>query len=115
MGYVYIILEILGGMGALLIGMKMLSENLTRLAHNKLKAMLNKTAKNRFACVGIGTAVTVLGQSSAFTTVMVVGLVNAGIMTLFQATAMIMGANIGTTLVTWIVSFSPVLRSARSC
>ncbi len=108
MGYVYIILEILGGMGALLIGMKMLSENLTRLAHNKLKAMLNKTAKNRFACVGIGTAVTVLGQSSAFTTVMVVGLVNAGIMTLFQATAMIMGANIGTTLVTWIVSLSDI-------
>lgn len=106
MGYVYIILEILGGMGALLIGMKMLSENLTRLAHNKLQALLNKTAKNRFACVGIGTAVTVLGQSSAFTTVMVVGLVNAGIMSLFQATAMIMGANIGTTLVTWLVSLS---------
>lgn len=108
MGYVYIILEILGGMGALLIGMKMLSENLTRLAHNKLQTLLNKTAKNRFACVGIGTAVTVLGQSSAFTTVMVVGLVNAGIMTLFQATAMIMGANIGTTLVTWIVSLSEI-------
>ena len=65
MEYVYIILRILGGMGALLIGMKMLSENLTRLAHNKLQALLNKTAKNRFACVGIGTAVTVLGQSSA--------------------------------------------------
>lgn len=106
MGYVYIILEILGGMGALLIGMKMLSENLTRLAHHKLQAMLNKTAKNRFACVGIGAAVTVIGQSSAFTTVMVVGLVNAGIMTLFQATAMIMGANVGTTLVTWIVSLT---------
>ncbi len=108
MGYVYIILEILGGMGALLVGMKMLSENLTRLAHNKLQTMLNKTAKNRFACVGIGTAVTVLGQSSSFTTVMVVGLVNAGIMTLFQATAMIMGANIGTTLVTWIVALSEI-------
>ena len=106
MGYVDIILKILGGMGALLIGMKMLSENLTRLAHNKLQALLNKTAKNRFACVGIGTAVTVLGQSSAFTTVMVVGLVNAGIMTLFQATAMIMGANVGTTLVTWLVSLT---------
>ena len=106
MEYVYIILKILGGMGALLIGMKMLSENLTRLAHNKLQTLLNKTAKNRFACVGIGTAVTVIGQSSAFTTVMVVGLVNAGIMTLFQATAMIMGANVGTTLVTWIVSLT---------
>ena len=106
MGYVYIILQIFGGMGALLIGMKMLSENLTRLAHNKLQTLLNKTAKNRFACVGIGAAVTVIGQSSAFTTVMVVGLVNAGIMTLFQATAMIMGANVGTTLVTWLVSLT---------
>ena len=106
MEYVYIILKILGGMGALLVGMKMLSENLTRLAHNKLQALLGKTAKNRFACLGIGTAVTVLGQSSAFTTVMVVGLVNAGIMTLFQATAMIMGANVGTTLVTWLVSLT---------
>lgn len=108
MEYVYILLKILGGMGALLVGMKMLSENLTRLAHNKLQALLNKTAKNRFACVGIGTAVTVLGQSSAFTTVMVVGLVNAGILSLFQATAMIMGANIGTTIVTWIVSLSAI-------
>ena len=108
MNYVYIILEILGGMGALLIGMKLLSENLTKLAHKPLKTLLNKTAKNRFACVGIGTAVTVLGQSSSFTTVMVVGLVNAGIMTLFQATAMIMGANIGTTLVTWIVSLADI-------
>ena len=108
MDYIEIVMMILGGMGALLIGMKLLSENLTKLAHNQLQTLLNKTAKNRFACVGIGTAVTVLGQSSAFTTVMVVGLVNAGIMTLFQATAMIMGANIGTTLVTWIVSLSDI-------
>lgn len=108
MDYIEIVMSILGGMGALLIGMKLLSENLTKLAHNQLQTLLNKTAKNRFACVGIGTAVTVLGQSSAFTTVMVVGLVNAGIMTLFQATAMIMGANIGTTLVTWIVSLGDI-------
>lgn len=108
MNYVAIIMQILGGMGALLIGMRALSENLTKLAHSKLKGLLDKTAQNRFSCVGIGTVVTVIGQSSAFTTVMVVGLVNAGIMTLFQATAMIMGANIGTTLVTWIVSLSNV-------
>ncbi len=108
MAYVIIFMHILGGMGALLIGMNALSENLTKLAHSKLKGLLDKTAKNRFSCVGIGTMVTVIGQSSAFTTVMVVGLVNAGIMTLFQATAMIMGANIGTTLVTWIVSLSNV-------
>ncbi len=99
-----IILQILGGMGTFLVGMKMLSENMTRLAHGKLQTMLNKTAKSRFAGVGIGAAVTVLGQSSAFTTVMVVGLVNAGIMTLFQATAIIMGANIGTTLNAWVIA-----------
>ncbi len=101
---VKIILQILGGMGTFLVGMKMLSENMTRLAHGKLQTMLNKTAKSRFAGVGIGAAVTVLGQSSAFTTVMVVGLVNAGIMTLFQATAIIMGANIGTTLNAWVIA-----------
>ena len=74
MAYVIIFMHILGGMGALLIGMKALSENLTKLAHSKLKGLLDKTAKNRFSCVGIGTMVTVIGQSSAFTTVMVVGL-----------------------------------------
>ncbi len=101
---VKIVLQILGGMGTFLVGMKLLSENMTKLAHGKLKTMLNKTAKSRFAGVGIGAAVTVLGQSSAFTTVMIVGLVNAGVMTLFQATAIIMGANIGTTLNAWVIA-----------
>ncbi len=101
---VKIILQIFGGMGTFLVGMKMLSENMTKLAHGKLQKMLNRTADSRFAGVGIGAAVTVLGQSSAFTTVMVVGLVNAGIMTLFQATAIIMGANIGTTLNAWVIA-----------
>ncbi len=99
-----IIMQILGGMGTFLIGMKLLSENIMLLAHGKLRSMLSKTADNRFANVGIGTVVTVLGQSSAFTTVMVVGLVNAGIMSLFQATAIIMGANIGTTLNAWVIA-----------
>ena len=106
MSVITIIMQILGGMGAFLIGMKILSENMTRLAHGKLRSMLNKTSKSRFAGVGIGAAVTVIGQSSALTTVMVVGLVNAGIMTLFQATSIIMGANIGTTLTAWLISLS---------
>ncbi len=101
-----IIMQILGGMGTFLVGMKILSENMTKLAHGKLQKMLNRTAKSRIAGVGIGTAMTVLGQSSAFTTVMVVGLVNAGIMTLFQATAIIMGANIGTTLNAWVIALA---------
>ncbi len=103
---VKIVMQIFGGMGTFLIGMKMLSDNMTRLAHGKLQRMLNRTAKSRFAGVGIGTAMTILGQSSAFTTVMVVGLVNAGIMTLFQATAVIMGANIGTTLNAWVIALA---------
>ena len=104
MDIIEIVMRILGGMGAFLIGMKILSENMMRLAHTRLKSMLNKTANNRFAGVGIGAIVTIIGQSSALTTVMVVGLVNAGIMTLFQATSIIMGANIGTTLTAWIIS-----------
>ncbi len=103
---VKIVMQILGGMGTFLVGMKLLSDNMTRLAHGKLKKMLDRTAKNRFAGVGIGTGMTILGQSSAFTTVMVVGLVNAGIMTLFQATAIIMGANIGTTLNAWVIALA---------
>ncbi len=106
MEYVVIFAMLFGGTGALLIGMNMMSDSMSRLAHGKLKNMLNKTANKRIAGVGIGAAVTAIIQSSAATTVMVVGLVNAGIMTLFQATAIIMGANIGTTMTAWIASFS---------
>lgn len=106
MDYVEIVMKILGGLGAFLLGMNGLSENMTRLAHGKLRSMLNKTSKSRFAGVGIGAAVTMIAQSSALTTVMVVGLVNAGIMTLFQGTAIIMGANVGTTITAWIVSLN---------
>ena len=98
MEYVYLVLELCGGLGAFLIGMNMMSDSMSRLAHGRLKNMLNKTANNRIAGVGIGAATTMIIQSSSATTVMVVGLVNAGIMTLFQATAVIMGANIGTTI-----------------
>ena len=108
MDIVNLILQMLGGMVCFLVGMELMSENMSRLAHGGLKSLLNKTANNRLAGVGIGTAVTAIIQSSAATTVMVVGLVNAGIMTLFQATAIIMGANIGTTITAWIASFGTV-------
>lgn len=110
--YFEVVMKLLGGMGAFLLGMHLLSEHLTRLAHGKLRTMLNKTSNNRFAGVGIGAGVTMIAQSSALTTVMVVGLVNAGIMTLFQGTAIIMGANIGTTITAWIVTLSSVSFSA---
>ena len=112
MEYVYLIFELCGGLGAFLIGMNMMSDSMSRLAHGRLKSMLNKTANNRIAGVGIGAATTMIIQSSSATTVMVVGLVNAGIMTLFQATAVIMGANIGTTITAWIASLGSLDVSA---
>ncbi len=112
MEYVYLILQLLGGLGAFLVGMEIMSDSMSRLAHGGLKKMLNKTANNRFAGVGIGAVSTIIIQSSSATTVMVVGLVNAGIMTLFQATAIIMGANIGTTITAWIASLGSLDVSA---
>mgnify|MGYP002801421287 FL=1 len=112
MEYVYLVLELCGGLGAFLIGMNMMSDSMSRLAHGRLKSMLNKTANNRSAGVGIGAATTMIIQSSSATTVMVVGLVNAGIMTLFQATTVIMGANIGTTITAWIASLGSLDVSA---
>ena len=98
------IIGLLAGLGALLIGFKLLSDNIEKLATSGLKKLFNKTSKNPWVGVGIGTAVTAIIQSSGASTVMVVGFVNAGLMTLFQATAMIMGANIGTTITAQIAA-----------
>lgn len=102
------IVGLLGGLGALLIAFKLLSDNIEKLANAGLKKLFNKTSKNRFVGVGIGALVTAIIQSSGATTVMIVGFVNAGIMDLFQATAMIMGANIGTTITAQIVSLQSI-------
>ena len=83
------IIELLGGMGAFLLGFKVLSESIEKLASAGLKRLFNKTSKNRFIGVGIGALVTAIIQSSSATTVMIVGFVNAGVMNLFQATTMI--------------------------
>jgi len=99
-----IIITLISSLGALLIGFKLLSENIEKLATNKLKKLFNKTSKSKIAGVGIGLVTTAIVESSAATTVMVVGLVNAGAMTLYQATAVIMGANIGTTVTAQIVA-----------
>ena len=98
------IIELLAGLGVLLVGFKLLSDNIEKLATGGLKKMFNKTSGNRFIGVGIGAAATALIQSSSATTVMIVGFVNAGIMNLFQATSMIMGANIGTTITAQIAA-----------
>lgn len=104
MDYVYTVIRILAGCGAFLLGFKLLSENMEKLAGNSLKALFNKTSEKKMVGVGMGAVTTAVVQSSAVTTVMVVGFVNAGIMTLNQATAVIMGANIGTTITAQIVA-----------
>ena len=104
MDYVYKVIMLLGGVGAFLLGFKILSDNMEKLANKSLRKILEKATKNRFIGVAIGMIVTAIIQSSSATTVMVVGFVNAGIMNLFQATAMIMGANIGTTITAQIVA-----------
>lgn len=98
------IVSLLSGLGVLLVGFKLLSDNIEKLANTGLKKMFSKTQKNAMIGVGIGALATAVIQSSGATTVMVVGFVNAGIMNLFQATAMIMGANIGTTITAQIAA-----------
>ncbi len=95
---------LLGGVGVFIVGMNMLSEGLERSAGGGLKKMMDKISGNRFAGVGIGAAVTAIIQSSSATTVMVIGFVNAGILTLFQAASIVLGAGIGTTVTGIIVS-----------
>ncbi|MBO5412490.1 MAG: Na/Pi cotransporter family protein [Clostridia bacterium] len=93
-----IIVEILAGCGAFLLGFKVLSENMEKIAGKGLKVLFNKTSNKKMLNVGMGAAATAVIQSSSVTTVMVVGFVNAGIMSLYQAASVIMGANIGTTI-----------------
>ncbi len=108
MDYVLSVISLLAGLGAFLLGFKILSDNIEKLATNRLRSWFDKTGKSRLAGVGIGTAVTAIIQSSSATTVMVVGFVNAGLMSLFQATAVIMGANIGTTITAYIASMAEI-------
>lgn len=104
MEYFYIICELLAGLGVFLVGCKLLSDNMEKLATKKIKSLFLKTSDKKLVGVGIGCATTALVQSSGLTTVMVIGLVNAGIMTLFQAATIIIGANIGTTITAHIAS-----------
>ena len=98
------ILLIVGALGAFLVGMEILQQATEKLATTGLKKLFAKTSRNPFVGLGIGTLATMIMQSSGATTVMVVGFVNAGVMTLSQATAYIMGANIGTTITAQIVA-----------
>ena len=92
------------GVGVFLVGMNLMSDSLEKCAGSGMKKLLEKISNNRFSGVGIGAGVTAIIQSSAATTVMAIGLVNAGVMTLVQATPIIMGANIGTTVTGLLVA-----------
>ena len=128
MEYAYAVFELLAGLGAFLIGVKLLSDNMEKLATGKMRSLFHRasgkvalpegaTRKEKFRAktkewssnlvgVGIGTAVTAVIQSSSLTTVIVVGLVTSGVMTLTQATTITMGANIGTTITAQIAALS---------
>ena len=93
-----VILSLLGGLALFMYGMQMMSNNLEAVAGNRMKQILERLTANRFLGVLVGAGITALIQSSSATTVMTVGFVNSGLMTLKQAVGIIMGANVGTTI-----------------
>lgn len=108
------LLILLSGIGIFLIACQMMSSNLESASSRRLKQMFAKTSSNKLAGVGIGAAATALIQSSGATTVMTIGFVNAGIITLFQAATIIYGANIGTTITAQIVALGMFGKSTLS-
>ena len=100
------VLQLFGGLGLFLFGMKVLSEGLERAAGNKFRHLLEMVTQNRLLAMLAGVAITALVQSSAATTVMVVGFVNANLLSLTQAVGVIMGANIGTTVTPLMLSLN---------
>ena len=104
--YIFKIITLLGGLALFLFGMDVMGKALERQAGGKLQTILAKMSSNVFKGFLLGMGVTAVIQSSSATTVMVVGFVNSGIMTLKQAVGVIMGSNIGTTVTAWILSLS---------
>ena len=101
-------LNLIGGLSLFLFGMNVMGQALERRAGGSLRTLLEKMTSNQFAGLLTGLVVTAVIQSSSATTVMVVGFVNSGLMTLRQAIHMIMGANIGTTVTAWILSLAGI-------
>ena len=102
------VLSLVGGLALFLYGMHVMGEGLAKASGGRLEQILEKLTSNLFKAVALGAAVTAVIQSSSATTVMVVGFVNSGIMKLSQAVGIIMGANIGTTITSWILSLSGI-------
>ncbi len=105
---IFDVLSLIGGLCLFLFGMNIMGQALERSAGNKLEAMLGKFTSGKLAGLLTGIGVTAVVQSSSATTVMVVGFVNSGIMTLRQAIHVIMGANVGTTITAWVLSLGGI-------
>ena len=101
-------LTMVGGLALFLYGMRVLGDGLKKASGGKMEHILEKLTSNKLMAVLLGAGVTAVIQSSSATTVMVVGFVNSGIMKLAQATGVILGANVGTTVTAWILSLTEV-------
>jgi len=102
------LIQAIGGLGLFLLGMKQMSDGMQAIAGDRLRKLISKVTDNRLVACGVGAAITGMIQSSSVTTVMVVGMVNANIMTLTQAIGVIMGGNIGTTVTAWLIALKIV-------
>lgn len=111
--YISSLFEFAGGIGMFLYGMNTMADGMQRSAGGKMKKLLSYLTSNRLLAIIVGAVITAIIQSSGATTVMVVGFVNAGLMTLVQAVGVIMGANIGTTITAWIVSLGQLGDAAK--
>ena len=98
------ILALIGSLGFLLYGMKLMSDGIQKSAGERMQRTLSLVTGNRFAAILTGMFITMVIQSSGATTVMVVTFINAGLLTLVQSVGVIFGANIGTTITAWIVA-----------
>ena len=101
-----VLLAMFGGLGLFLYGMRVMSDSIEKVAGAKLRNILEKLTTNRFTGMLVGIIFTGIIQSSSACTVMVVSFVNSGLMNLYQAPAVIFGANIGTTITSQLVSFN---------
>ena len=111
--YISSLFEFAGGIGMFLYGMNTMADGMQRSAGGEMKKLLGYLTSNRLLAIIVGAVITAIIQSSGATTVMVVGFVNAGLMTLVQAVGVIMGANIGTTITAWIVSLGQLGDAAK--
>ena len=105
---IFDLLTLVGGLCLFLFGMNLMGEALEKSAGGKLKSILSRITGNKFTGFLLGLGVTAIIQSSSATTVMVVGFVNSGLMSLHQAIGVIMGANVGTTVTAWLLSLTGI-------